>query len=455
MTDQSQQVVATATASGQSPPPEIIESIRKLQIKYAELGVEIEKLDEKIEKLREERSDVSSEQSDVMQQIRMFEQAASESDDVVAVDGVSIAESRRQLPDIDFKRWEDAPITELGLTDIEGLGRAKRQALLEKIPTLGAFQDLLKEASIRCMPLCEVLPKGIGRNTADAIEEKFHNWLDKNRGSYGLHDEKADVIPLEIDGTARAAKLVDELVKESESSGAASCGAGGTGRDDNEVGGGSDGDGLAVDLTSVDLEFGDDEGDCEEDGGETAEDSSPASREPVAVASPDCDEFSDTDADEPADRPKGRGRPKGSMDRTPRAPRKKRAEVDPEFETSDENDETGEIVDAESVPVEPSAVSPSADKSPTPPDETEFMFPEDTIEYLMHRYGQLLKTRHEPREIHDMGIYQSGVDAAHRGWTLEDCNWAPGDNQDDWLQGFISANGKPMADKKNEPSAID
>lgn len=449
MTDQVQQAIASATAAGQSPlaaPPGIIESIRKLQIQYAEIGVEIEKLDEKIEVLREERSDLSSKQSDVMQQIRMFEEAASAPDEVSEVDGVSIAEPRRPLPDIDFKRWEDAPITELGLSDIEGLGRAKRQKLLEAIPTIGKLVEYCKQASIRCMPLCEVLPKGVGKNTADAIEEKMLNWLDKNRGSYGIEDntEKKDdekTIPLEVDGTARAAKMLDKL---SEASG----GSGDVDGDNDEP---------HVDLASVDLEIDDDSEDTEEP------------HEPQSSASPDCDELDSVgdaidsvgdaigeaaDVDERGpDRQKGRGRPKGSMDRTPR---KRRTDA---VATADP---TGESVGADDVETpssdvaEPTVIdSVTADEPHSPPDASEFMFPEDTLEYLTYRYGELLKTRNQPSEIHDMGIYESGSEAARRGWTLEDCNWAPGDNQDDWLLGFIFANGNPAADKKNEPSAID
>lgn len=99
------------------------------------------------------------------------------------------------------------------------------------------------------------------------------------------------------------------------------------------------------------------------------------------------------------------------------------------------------------VVVEP---EPSGGKAELEIDAEIDMEPEDSIEYVRHRYGKMLKKSAAEELKMSIAVsgsrstnYEDGREAARRGFTLEDCNWAPGENQDQWLLGFIAGNGKP------------
>ncbi len=53
---------------------------------------------------------------------------------------------------------------------IEGMGQKKLDTLLHEYPTLGDLVDLQTEASKKCLHLCKLLPKGIGKKLADSID---------------------------------------------------------------------------------------------------------------------------------------------------------------------------------------------------------------------------------------------------------------------------------------------
>lgn len=107
----------------------------------------------------------------------------------------------------------------------------------------------------------------------------------------------------------------------------------------------------------------------------------------------------------------------------------------------------GPQVMPEGVVIEP---EPSGGKVEPEVDAEVDMEPEDSIEYLRHRYGKMLR-RSAAEELKlsiavsgsRSSTYEDGREAARRGFTLEDCNWAPGENQDQWLLGFIAGDGKP------------
>lgn len=75
--------------------------------------------------------------------------------------------------------WRDIKSVDI-LVGIKGLGAKKLDALLDMCPTLGHLEDVRGQASREFKEFRELLPKGIGTNTAAAIEEAaeeaVRNW---------------------------------------------------------------------------------------------------------------------------------------------------------------------------------------------------------------------------------------------------------------------------------------
>lgn len=86
--------------------------------------------------------------------------------------------------------WRATPIDEIFL-GIKGLGEKKRDAIREAIPTLGAFEDLRKKASLAGDPLREHMPKGVGQEACDQLEEASLNAISRIM-TLGDDDEDED-----------------------------------------------------------------------------------------------------------------------------------------------------------------------------------------------------------------------------------------------------------------------
>jgi hypothetical protein len=78
-------------------------------------------------------------------------------------------------------RWRAIPIDEI-FTGIKGMGKVKRYAIRDAIPTLGDFEDLRKKASLDGSPLREYMPKGIGQEACDQLEEAALNRISQEYG---------------------------------------------------------------------------------------------------------------------------------------------------------------------------------------------------------------------------------------------------------------------------------
>lgn len=65
--------------------------------------------------------------------------------------------------------WRSVRTEDL-LQDIEGMGKKKLESITELFPTLGDLEDARGEASKDHQPFSKVLPKGIGQQLADQIE---------------------------------------------------------------------------------------------------------------------------------------------------------------------------------------------------------------------------------------------------------------------------------------------
>jgi len=72
--------------------------------------------------------------------------------------------------------WRTTSIDVL-FSGIERFGAKKQDTVRDAIPTLGAFEDLRQKASLAGDPLKEHMPKGIGQDTCDQLEEAALNWI--------------------------------------------------------------------------------------------------------------------------------------------------------------------------------------------------------------------------------------------------------------------------------------
>lgn len=88
--------------------------------------------------------------------------------------------------------WQKIPTDILLDPPIEGFGAKKRTALLEAVPTLGDFEKLRGRVGIDAATLRELLPKGIGEQAADALEERLITAIRDHR----ISDEPAEQPPV-------------------------------------------------------------------------------------------------------------------------------------------------------------------------------------------------------------------------------------------------------------------
>ena len=90
------------------------------------------------------------------------------------------------------ENWRTIPTDVLLDPPIEGFGAKKRTALLEAVPTLGDFEALRGRVGIDAATLRELLPKGIGEQAADALEERLITAIRDHR----ITDEPAEQPPV-------------------------------------------------------------------------------------------------------------------------------------------------------------------------------------------------------------------------------------------------------------------
>lgn len=156
-----------------------LESLRK---QFVTLKIDCQRLDEKIAELEREKSEKLDFADDLLQQIRQMEEPEEEAGEVVqSVNGVVTVsvEVDDVRPSPNPTSWRDVGIACLNLSSINGLGKGKRERLIEKVGTLGRFEELRVKAVQEHKPLCAVLPKGIGADIADQLEELFLRWRDQ------------------------------------------------------------------------------------------------------------------------------------------------------------------------------------------------------------------------------------------------------------------------------------
>ena len=326
--------------------PEIRQNLESLQGDFAQLHLEAARLGEKISALQRERASVLAEADDIMAQIKKLEEFL----DPATSDSDKLAEAARHLPVKSNKDWRQVPITELKLTTVVGMGRTKRERLIELVPTLGHFEDLRTQASIQHDELHSLMPKGIGQDTTNMIEERFLNWLQTNYGNFLAANDGVTGVesaPPEVpqeDPSAAAESVVERMLAEGEIA--------------------IYGEEPQVETTEIKL----------------------------------VPEFAD-----------------GKHD----------------FHVELELDSTSPAMEIKS-------------ESAQVPDQELGAF-DDSPEQVRNRHSQLCGrfiaagNQVPPGLVVNRGTYEDGRNAASRGWTIDDCNWTAGQQQDDWLIGYIEA----------------
>lgn len=155
-----------------------------LREQFVTLQIECQRLGEQIAALERQRKDKEDFASDLLTQIRQMEEEHADEpapESVVTVDGVvSVSEPEESRPSPKPSSWRDVSIAVLNLPTISGMGRTKREKLIEQVSTLGQFDKLRQRAIEEHRSLCMLLPKGVGKDIADEIEERFLRWKDAN-----------------------------------------------------------------------------------------------------------------------------------------------------------------------------------------------------------------------------------------------------------------------------------
>ncbi len=100
--------------------------------------------------------------------------------------------------------WRNEPLTALELDKIDGLGKKKLEALMDAVPTIGAFEDLRAQAG--AYGVHTLLPKGLGRKIADELEERQIAWLQRRWAKSMV----ASQVPLEPESFVDHQTAVDE-----------------------------------------------------------------------------------------------------------------------------------------------------------------------------------------------------------------------------------------------------
>lgn len=122
------------------------------------------------------------------------------SEAIPAADETKQAESEMTAP----LAWRAVPLSELFREPIKGLGAKKQEAMIDLCPTLGDLEDLMSTVGKAAAQFHELLPKGIGLETASTIEERLLDWIARN--PQACDDDQIPVLTLQT----RADQLCDD-----------------------------------------------------------------------------------------------------------------------------------------------------------------------------------------------------------------------------------------------------
>lgn len=118
--------------------------------------------------------DAASRIATLLRERRLPDRKLDMSNQVPKLEAKSSDEGKSLASDTYPEAWRAIP-TSVVLDSIVGLGKKKKEKVLEVAPTLGQLEDLRAKASSDFMQFHELLPKGIGENVGDEIDSAMCN----------------------------------------------------------------------------------------------------------------------------------------------------------------------------------------------------------------------------------------------------------------------------------------
>lgn len=143
--------------------------------------------------------------------VDMFETESEEEEDQAVAAVEELAE------DVEAEResdWRAMSIDELKLESIPKFGKARIERMRTEVSTLGEFENLLVQAAQEKTALSKKLPKGIGQEAADELEQRFEALLESVVHEE-LQEKESDTTTEE--STADPKSDSDEVAPESTS----------------------------------------------------------------------------------------------------------------------------------------------------------------------------------------------------------------------------------------------
>lgn len=164
---------------------EIESSLHSAELEYIEAALYVQQIEEEIDALKKRLKDAreSRDESGVrLRQVRdgsvpvqVFKPTTI---GPTAAATTKTIETLLDNPPLSDGDWRLTPLSDLWVTEpIKGMGKKKRDALIDFCPTIGSFEDLRAEAGRQFKPLADLLPEGIGQSLASELEERQLSWL--------------------------------------------------------------------------------------------------------------------------------------------------------------------------------------------------------------------------------------------------------------------------------------
>lgn len=116
-----------------------------------------------------------------------------------------LAEPGPILPTLASLAWKKVPTEEaLNLNSLRGIGRSKRERIIDQVPTMGDFEKLRNMAVKANRHLSAMLPKGVGEDVADELVDRAIAWrakweIEQAKKEAGAAEEIAELASGEVD----------------------------------------------------------------------------------------------------------------------------------------------------------------------------------------------------------------------------------------------------------------
>lgn len=111
--------------------------------------------------------------------------------------------------------WKAIPTLQV-LQGIKGMGDKKAEAIYELAPTLGDLEELRAQAGLLHKPFASVLPRGIGGNLSDEIENKIIDAVTKHTMHRQTANSEAEIQVEEQESVTQSEAAADLPSEENE-----------------------------------------------------------------------------------------------------------------------------------------------------------------------------------------------------------------------------------------------